>query len=109
LLALHDLQRSAASVRLIDGVVKLTQHAVTAWVTERHFAGIVRGIELHLTIDEDAFAGMGTGIHAFAQIVDRLLRLHVTTSSFTQLIVFSSRTGDMLLRCPRSAGNGFLT
>ncbi|OXJ26214.1 type VI secretion system ImpG/VasA family protein [Burkholderia sp. HI2714] len=109
LLALHDLQRSAASVRLIDGVVKLTQHAVTAWVTERHFAGIVRGIELHLTVDEDAFAGMGTGIHAFVQIMDRLLRLHVTTSSFTQLIVFSSRTGDMLLRCSRCAGNGFLT
>ncbi|KAF1039953.1 MAG: hypothetical protein GAK33_00953 [Burkholderia lata] len=109
LLALHDLQRSAPSVRLIDGVVKLTQQAVTAWVTERDFAGIVRGIELHLTVDEDAFVGTGTGIHAFAQVMDRLLRLHVTTSSFTQLIVFSCRTGDMLLRCPRCAGNGFLT
>lgn len=106
MLALHDLQGSATSVRQIDGVVNLERKVVTAWVPDQPFAGIVRGIEIHLTVDEDAF--VGTGIHTFAQVMDRLLRLYVTSSSFTQLIVLSSRTGDELLRCPRCPGNGFL-
>lgn len=106
MLALHDLQGSANSIRQIEGVMNLERKVVTAWVPDQPFAGIVRGIEIHLTVDEDAF--VGTGIHTFAQVMDRLLRLHVTTSSFTQLIVLSSRTGDELLRCPRCPGNGFL-
>ncbi|KWI50240.1 type VI secretion protein [Burkholderia pseudomultivorans] len=108
LLRLHDLQRSANSVRLIEGVKKLTVHAVTAWMSERTFAGIVRGVEIRLSVDEEAFAGTGTGVYVFAQLMDRLLRLHVTASGFTQLIVLSSRTGSELLRCPRLAGGGCL-
>ncbi|MFM0645440.1 type VI secretion system baseplate subunit TssF [Paraburkholderia bryophila] len=106
LLALHDLQGSAISARQIGGVVKLAQKVVSAWVPDQPFAGIVRGIEIHLTVDEDAFVGMG--VHTFAQVMDRLLRLHVTTSSFTQLVVLSSLTGETLLRCPRCPGRGFL-
>jgi type VI secretion system protein ImpG len=61
----------------------------------------VRGVEVRLTIDEEAF--VGSGIHAFAHIIDRFLGLYVHANSFTQLVMVSNKTGEELLRCkPRS-------
>ena len=106
LLAFHDLKGSPISARQVDSVVDLTEKVVTAWIPDQPFAGIVRGIEIHLTIDEEGFAG--TGIHVFAQLIDRLLSLYVATSNFTQLVLLSSRSGNELLRCPRRTGAAFL-
>lgn len=107
LLKLHDLQGSAISVRQIEGVVNLTQKVVTAWVPSQPFAGMVRGIEIHLTVDPDCFAG--TGVHVFAKVMDELVSLYVTSNSFTQLVLLSSKDGEELLRCPRRTGSAFLT
>jgi type VI secretion system protein ImpG len=61
----------------------------------------VRGVEVRLSIDEEAF--VGSGIHAFAQIVERFLALYVHANSFTQLVIVSSKTGEEVLTCqPRS-------
>jgi type VI secretion system protein ImpG len=62
---------------------------------------VVRGMEVRLSIDEEAF--VGSGIHAFAQVIERFLGLYVHANSFTQLVVVAERTGEELLRCtPRS-------
>jgi type VI secretion system protein ImpG len=62
---------------------------------------MVRGVEVRLTIDEEAF--VGSGIHVFAHIVERFLALYVHANSFTQLIIVSGKTGEVLLTCtPRS-------
>ena len=95
------------SVRQIEGVVDLTQKVVTAWVPSQPFAGMARGIEIHLTVDPDCFAG--TGVHVFAKVMDELVSLYVTTNSFTQLVLLSSKDGEELLRCPRRTGSAFLT
>lgn len=106
MLAFHDLKGSPVSTRQVDSVVNLTEQVVTAWIPDQPFSGIVRGIEIHLSIDEEGFAG--TGIHVFAQVMDRLLSLYVPTSNFTQLVLLSSRSGHELLRCPRRPGGAYL-
>ena len=99
--ALYDLPRSPASQRQIGGVLAVEHRGATAWLPGNPFACMVRGIEVRLTIDEEAF--VGSGIDAFAHIVERFLGLYVHANSFTQLVIVSNKTGQELLRCqPRS-------
>ncbi|MEC5164098.1 MULTISPECIES: type VI secretion system baseplate subunit TssF [unclassified Janthinobacterium] len=101
MLTLYDLPRSATSQRQIGGIAAISHQAANAWLPGNPFACLVRGIEVRLSIDEEAF--VGSGIHAFAHIVERFLGLYVHANSFTRLLVVSKKTGEELLRCtPRS-------
>jgi type VI secretion system protein ImpG len=105
MLRLYAQQDSLVSQRLIDGVTALTHRPATAWVRQAHGNAYLRGIEVHVSLDEEAYAGVG--IHAFAQILDHLFALHVHLNSFTRLVVLSHVSGKELLRCPPR--NGILT
>ncbi|MEG1054308.1 MAG: type VI secretion system baseplate subunit TssF, partial [Janthinobacterium sp.] len=101
MLTLYDLPRSATSQRQISGIAAIEHKAANAWLPGNPFACLVRGIEVRLTLDEEAF--VGSGIHAFAHIVECFLGLYVHANSFTQLVVLSKKSGEELLRCkPRS-------
>ena len=101
MLALYDLPRSPSSQRQIGGIKAIAQRPATAWLAGNPFTCLVRGVEVRLSIDEEAF--VGSGIHAFAQVVERFLALYVHANSFTQLVIASSKTGEEILTCqPRS-------
>ena len=106
MLRLYDLPRSATSARQIDGIASLEHRPVTAWLPGRHFASVARGTEIRLGIDEDHF--VGTGIHAFASVLDHFFGLYVHANSFTQLVLLSSRSGEELIRCPARSGESTL-
>ncbi|CAB3963596.1 type VI secretion protein [Burkholderia aenigmatica] len=105
-LALHDMARLPATVRQIDSVVDVTHQAVTAWVSGQPFASVVRGLEIRVVVDEDGLAG--TGVHAFAQVLDRLLGEFSAPNAFTQLVMVSGRSGAELFRCARRRGTAML-
>ena len=101
MLTLYDLPRSPSSQRQIGGLTGIEHKATTAWLQGNPFACLVRGMEVRLTIDEEAF--VGSGIHAFAHIVERFLGLYVHANSFAQLVIVSNKSGEELLKCtPRS-------
>lgn len=101
MLTLYDLPRSPISQRQISGIDAIAHQPANAWLPGNPFPCLVRGVEVRLTIDEEAF--VGSGIHAFAHIVERFLGLYVHANSFTQLVVLSKKNGEELLRCtPRS-------
>lgn len=101
MLAMYDLPRSPASQRQIGGIAASSCRPVTAWLPGNPFACLVRGMEVRLSIDEEAF--VGSGIHAFAHVMERFLGLYVHANSFSQLVIVSNKTGDVLLTCkPRS-------
>lgn len=106
MLRLYDLPRSAISARQIDGITALEHHAVTQWLPGKQFASMARGTEIRLTIDEDHF--VGTGIHAFASVLDCFFGLYVHANSFTQLVLLSSHSGEELIRCPARSGESLL-
>jgi type VI secretion system protein ImpG len=107
MLALYDLPRSPSSQRQIGGIAAIEQAPVSAWLSGNPFTCLVRGVQVRLTIDEEAF--VGSGIHAFAHIVERFLALYVHANSFTQLVVLSNKTGEELLTClPRSGDSSLL-
>ncbi|MFL6674676.1 MAG: type VI secretion system baseplate subunit TssF [Massilia sp.] len=101
MLALYDLPRSPSSQRQIGSIAAIEQKPASAWLPGNPFGCLVRGVEVRLTIDEEAF--VGSGIHAFAHIIERFLALYVHANSFTQLVLVSDKTGEELLKCmPRS-------
>ncbi|MES2320303.1 MAG: type VI secretion system baseplate subunit TssF [Pseudomonadota bacterium] len=101
MLTLYDLPRSPSSQRQIGGISAIAHKPANAWLPGNPFACLVRGVEVRLTIDEEAF--VGSGIHAFTHIIERFLGLYVHANSFTQLVMVSNKTGEELLKCtPRS-------
>ncbi len=101
MLTLYDLPRSAATQRQIGGIAGVAHRAVTSWLAGNPFACLVRGTEVRLTIDEEAF--VGSGIDTFAHVIERFLGLYAHTNSFAQLVIVSNKSGEALLTLkPRS-------
>ncbi|MFC5460014.1 type VI secretion system baseplate subunit TssF [Massilia niabensis] len=103
MLALYDLPRSPSSQRQIGGIQAIEQRTASAWLAGNPFTCLVRGVEVRLSIDEEAF--IGSGIHAFAHIVERFLALYVHANSFTQLVIVSAKTGEELFTCLPKSGD----
>ncbi|MCD9046517.1 type VI secretion system baseplate subunit TssF [Luteimonas sp. MHLX1A] len=106
MLRLYDLASTDVSRRQIDGIVAIEHVAATEWMPGRHFASVVRGIEIRLTIEENDF--VGSGIAGFAQVLDRFFGLYVHANSFTRLVLLSARNGEELVRCDARSGESTL-
>lgn len=101
MLVLYDLAQSATSQRQIGGIVALEQHPATTWLRHPRGATLVHGVEVRLTLDEDAF--VGSSMHLFVQVIDQFLGLYVQINSFVELVVLSLQSGKELIRCkPRN-------
>ena len=101
MLRLYARRDNAVSQRQIDGIIGLSHRPATKLVRQAQGSAILRGTEVTVTLDEEAFAG--TGLHMFAQLLDHLVGLHVHLNSYTQLVIVSSINGKELLRClPRN-------
>jgi type VI secretion system protein ImpG len=101
MLRLYAQRDDAVSQRQIDGITGLAQRPATKLVRQARGSASLRGTEVTVSVDEEAFAG--TGLHIFAQLLDYLFGLHVHLNSYTQLVIVSSINGKELLRClPRN-------
>src|SRR5690554_6614022 len=106
MLRLYDLSSNSVSSQQIDGIVGMEHSPTTAWLSGAHFGSVVRGIEISMTIDEAAF--VGTGVAAFAQVMDRFFGLYVHANSFTRLVLLSSHNGEVLVQCDPRSGESTL-
>ncbi len=101
MLRLYARRDNAVSQRQIDGITGLSHRPVTTWLRQARGSAYLRGTEVTVTVDEEAFAG--TGLHLFAQMLDYLFGLHVHLNSYTRLVIVSDINGKELLRClPRN-------
>lgn len=103
ILELYNLPGSASAARQIAGLTGLRQRAASTWLHDAAGGSLVFGIDVLLSVDEEAF--VGSGLHAFAQVIERFLGLYVHLASFTRLIVLSQKTGKELLCCLPRNGN----
>ena len=101
-LTLYDLPQSAVSQRQIAGIHALEQHKATIWMRDDRHSCLVHGLAVHITLDEDAYAG--TGIALFIAVLDHFFGLYVHCQSYTQLKVFSQANGKELMLCPPRSG-----
>jgi type VI secretion system protein ImpG len=101
MLTLYDLPQSPISERQIGGIVGLEHEETVAWLRGKRGTSLVHGLQVRMTLDEDAF--VGGGIHLFVQVIDQFFGLYVQLNSFVELLVISQQSGEELIRCkPRS-------
>lgn len=62
----------------------------------------VRGLEVTLTVDEQAFAAVS--LNAFISVMDHFFTVHAPTTSFVQLVVMSANSGSEIRRCAPRPG-----
>ncbi|MUI12859.1 type VI secretion system baseplate subunit TssF [Massilia dura] len=105
-LLLHDLPASPVTTRMINGIVNLDHTITTAWIKHTRGSSLVKGLEVHITVDEEAF--VGSGIHLFAQVMDHFLALYVQVNNYVELVLLSQRDQREILRCKRRSGNASL-
>ncbi|MEJ8857253.1 type VI secretion system baseplate subunit TssF [Variovorax robiniae] len=106
MLRLYDHGRTAVSSRQIEALVAIEQKPATQWLPGKPFATFVRGIELHITVDEAGF--VGSSLQAFARVLDHFFGLYVHLNSFTQLVILSSCGNEELVRCKPRSGDSIL-
>lgn len=105
-LVLYNIARSPLSQRIIDGMVSIGHRPATARMAGNPFPTFVKGIEIDLAVDEQAYVGIGLSL--FVELLDRFFALYVHANSFTQLIVRSAKTGEVLKKCPPRSGETVL-
>ncbi len=103
MLALNDMQRSPVSLRQIAGIVGMARAETSTWRRCSKGVSLVRGIEVRLTLDEDAF--VGNSMHLFVQVIEHFLDQYVQLNSFVELVVISSKSGEELIRCEPRKGS----
>lgn len=102
-LALYNITRSASNQRCLDGLVRIAHGPATARLPGNPFPTFVKGVEIELTVDEQAFVGIGLSL--FVAVLDRFFALYVHANSFTQLVVASAKSGEILKKCPPRSGD----
>jgi type VI secretion system protein ImpG len=60
-------------------------------------------VEIELTVDEQAFVGIGLSL--FVAVLDRFFALYFHDNSFTQLVVVSAKSSEILKKCPPRSGD----
>jgi type VI secretion system protein ImpG len=103
MLTLNDMQRSPVSLRQLAGVVGMDRAETSTWRRCSKGVSLVHGIEIRLTLDEDAF--VGNSMHLFVQVIDHFLDQYVQLNSFVELVVISHRSGEELIRCEPRKGS----
>lgn len=103
MLTLNDMQRSPVSLRQIAGIVGMERAETSTWRSCSRGVSLVHGIEVRLTLDEDAF--VGNSMHLFVQVIDHFLDLYVQLNSFVELVVISHKSGEELIRCEPRKGS----
>ncbi len=95
-------RRTGGTTRHIDGITQLAHRPVTQWMAMKPAPGLVRGIEVTLTIDEQTF--VGSSLDTFIRVMDCFFAPYAAANSFVQLAVISASTGIEIRRCPPRAG-----
>jgi type VI secretion system protein ImpG len=103
ILRLYDLQDTAETRTMIDGLTKVSSRRVVGRVAGAAAAGFCRGVEITLHLDEDKFSG--GGIYLFAAVLERFLALYASLNSFTKTVVKSNRRSGIMCQWPPRAGD----
>lgn len=88
--------------RQIEGLVNIEAKPVTGRLFGNGPVSFIRGLEINLTLDEDAFRGMG--IFLLGSILDRYFGANARINSFTQTALHSVERGK-IKTWPKRSGN----
>lgn len=105
-LVLYNITRAPMNQRIIDGVVSIAHRPATARIAGNPFPTFVKGLEIELTVDEQAYVGIGLSL--FIEVLDCFFALYVHANSYSQLLIRSANTNEIIRKCPPRSGTTVL-
>ena len=106
MLTLYNHTQSSTVSRQIHGIVAIESQAATTLGNSRHFSGFVRGIDITLTLDENAF--VGSGMVLFGAVLERFFALYCGPNNFTRLKLRSKQQEQDIAQWPARAGEALV-
>ncbi|WP_028944757.1 type VI secretion system baseplate subunit TssF [Pseudomonas vranovensis] len=97
LLSLYVAADDQVMQRLLEGIVSLQANVVTQRLPGRGPVAFGRGLELKLTLDDDACEG--TGAFLFGAVLDAFFARYAPINAFTQTVLHTHRRG-LIMRWP---------
>jgi type VI secretion system protein ImpG len=106
MLRLYDIGSSAFSQSIIESILSVESTREFAPVASEQGITFVRGLRIHLEMDEDRFAGGGA--YLFASVLEQFFGLSASLNSFTQLVVSTPQRKENLHEWLPRAGRRIL-
>jgi type VI secretion system protein ImpG len=107
MLTLYNLSASPVMFRQIQGIVSVDSRPAVARVNAPDFSGFVRGSDITLLLDEDAY--VGGSVYLFASVLERFFALYCALNSFTRLDVYTVQQRDVkVLGWPARSGESLV-
>jgi len=102
MLTLYNYAQTQTANRQIQGICTISSQPATTRVSGKHYSGFVRGMDITLTLDENAF--VGSGMYQFGSVLERFFALYCGPNSFTRLTLRSKQQEEDIARWPARAG-----
>ena len=102
ILALYSDANAEDQRKRIDGIRSVLARPITMRLPHAVPVSFVRGLEITLECEEEAFRG--SGVFLLGAVLDRFFAHYVSLNSFTQTVVKSTERGE-LMRWPARSGN----
>lgn len=106
MLALYNYTASQGATRQIQGIAGIHSQPAVTRVAGKHFTGFVRGTDITLTVDEQAFVGAGAVL--FGSVMERFLALYCGPNSFTRLTLRGKQQEQEIARWPARTGEALV-
>lgn len=106
MLTLYNHSQSERISRQIQGILDISSKPATTLITSRHFSGFVRGMDITVLLDENAF--VGSGMVLFGAVLERFFALYCGPNSFTRLTLRSKQQEQDIARWPARTGEAIV-
>ncbi len=101
MLSLFVSSADAITERRIRGIQKVESRPINRRVRQKNGTGIVRGLEIQITIDEKSFEG--SGIFLLGAVLDRFFMEYAGINNVVQTVIYSTERG-LVMRWPVRIG-----
>src|SRR6202790_2989176 len=94
LLKLYVNPNDIFTLRQVDGIRSVTANAIVRRVAGAGPLTFARGLEVRVTMDEEAFEG--SGIFVLGAVLAHFFARYVSINSFTETVILSQRRGEVM-------------
>ena len=102
ILRLYDFRGSSATRALIDSILSVQAHPISAPLTIDGRAAMCKGMEIEITLDDNQLSGSSSFL--YASILEHFFSLYCSINSFTRVLVKLKNKEGYLKKCPPRAG-----
>jgi type VI protein secretion system component VasA len=95
--------RMSSTQHNVDAIVELEYRPALRWMSLAcQFPSFVRGVEIHITLDETLMRN--SSLPLFARVLDQFFAPYAPANSYVQVLFYSTQTGKILLTCEPRQG-----